>query len=252
MSCTWTLKMRENTMRILAVDTAAAVASVAVMENNVLLGEYSVNHKRTHSQKLMPMMDSLLKDLELKASDMDLFAVSGGPGSFTGLRIGMTTVKALAYAVNKPMVVVPTLDAIACNVVDRDCLICPIMDARNNQVFTSVYRWDNEKPVSITEYMGIAVSELADLLMDMNRPVIFAGDAVGLHGPFLADRLGERCRFAPAHQLLPRAASVAYAAFIKASAGEITDSFSAVPFYLRKSQAEREFEKKKSVLPESC
>jgi len=231
-------------MKILAVDTSSAVAAVAVIENDRLLGEYILNQKKTHSQKLMPMISELMSSLELKPSDIDIYAASSGPGSFTGLRIGITAIKAIAYAVQKPVIGVPTLDALAYNVPMTESLICPIMDARNNQVYTALYRPDRGILANITEYMGVPVPEVVEIIKGKNQKVIFVGDAVEVHKEYLAGELGDRCEFAPGNLLLQRASSVAQAARIRAINGMLENSFELVPFYLRKSQAEREYEKR--------
>ena len=231
-------------MKVLAVDTSAGVAAVAVMENGILLGEYILNHKKTHSQKLMPLIKGLMDNLELKPSDIDIYAVSNGPGSFTGLRIGVTTIKAIAYAANKPVMGIPTLDALAFNISPTDSLICPIMDARNNQVYTAVYKWEKNIQVNITEYMGIPISELVQRIKGKNQSVIFTGDAVEIHKDFLKEELGEMCEFAQESLLLQKASSVAQLAAIRFSERKTENCFDLVPFYLRKSQAEREYEKK--------
>jgi len=234
-------------MRILAVDTSSLVAAVAITDNERLMGEYILNHKKTHSQKLMPMIKELMDNLELNPKDIDIFAAASGPGSFTGLRIGITTVKALAYAANKPVVSVPTLDALAFNIPVSDSLVCPIMDARNNQVFTAVYKWEKGMPVNITEYMGVPITELVQLIKGKNQKVVFLGDAVEIHKDLLKEELNENCEFAPGNLMLQKASSVAQLALIKALNGMTESSFDMVPFYLRKSQAEREYEKKMST-----
>lgn len=236
-------------MKVLAVDTSSSVAAVAAMEDQKLLGEFLINNGKTHSQKLMPLIDQLLSSLELKPADIDLFAASSGPGSFTGLRIGIMTVKAMAYAAKKPVVSVPTLDALAYNIPDGGSFICPIMDARNNQVYTAVYKYENQLPVNQTGYLGLHVSELARMLEGMNGNVIFNGDAVLLHRDFLKIELGERCSFAQPSLMLQRASSVAELAIYKALKGETESSFDMVPFYLRPSQAEREFDRKQARCP---
>lgn len=231
-------------MKVLAVDTSASVAAVAVMDNETLLGEYILNHKKTHSQKLMPVINDIMKNLEIGPSDIDIYAASSGPGSFTGLRIGITTIKAIAYAAQKPVVSVPTLDSLAYNVPLYESLVCPIMDARNNQVFTAVYKWEKNIPVNITEYMGIPISELVDIIKGKNKKVVFVGDAVDMHREFLMKELQDKCEFAPGNILLQKASSVAQIALYRASQGILENCFDMVPFYLRKSQAEREYEKK--------
>lgn len=162
-------------MKILALDTSALVAAVAVMEDDRLLAEYMLNHRKTHSQQLVAMIREVLASLELAPKDIDVFAASTGPGSFTGLRIGVTTVKAMAYATGKPVVSVPTLDAIAYNIPMNSFTICPVMDARNNQVYTALYDWDENGQKRITDYMGIPVSELVQLIKDMGKKVILPG-----------------------------------------------------------------------------
>jgi len=234
-------------LKVLAVDTSSTVAAVAVIDNTKLLGEYVLNRRMTHSQTLMPIIKELAQRLEFSLGDIDIFAASTGPGSFTGLRIGVTTIKAIAYAVKKPVVSVPTLDALAYNIPMTEDIICPIMDARNNQVFTAVYENKQDKQVKITEYMGLPVAELVELLNGKNRNVVFTGDAVNIHRDFLKEKLLEKCRFAPLNLLHQRASTVAELALLKASAGITETPFDMVPFYLRKSQAEREYERKQGV-----
>lgn len=232
-------------MKILAVDTSSETASVAVMEDEKLVGEYSINHKKTHSQKLMPMIMNIMGNLDLKPEDIDIYAVSSGPGSFTGLRIGVATIKALAYSTKKPVISVPTLDAFVYNVPTADSLICPMIDARNRQVYTAVYRFDGVFPSRITEYLAIPIEELAAILKDMNEKVVFLGDGSFIHRDFLSEKLGEKSLFVHSCAVLQRASSVARLALEKAKRGEVEDSFKITPFYLRKSQAEQQLDKKK-------
>jgi tRNA threonylcarbamoyladenosine biosynthesis protein TsaB len=235
-------------MKVLAVDTSSSIAAVAVMDDASLLGEYLLNHGRTHSQKLVPMIKEIMDGLELLPSDIGLFAASSGPGSFTGLRIGITTIKAMAFAVKKPVVSIPTLDALAyCIPLASDALVCPIMDARNRQVYTALYSSENGRQNNIAGYMGVHVDELVKLIKSKNRKVIFTGDAVPAHREVLKTALGEACDFAPPFMLAQRASSVAQLALMKASLGELENCFDMAPFYLRKSQAEREYDKKHCV-----
>lgn len=234
-------------MKILAVDTSSIVAAVSVIEDGRVLGEYFINHKKTHSQKLMPMIDEMLKSLEFTPNDMDLFAASIGPGSFTGLRIGVTTIKAMAYSVQKPVISVPTLDALAYNIPETDWIICPMMDARNNQVYTALYKWQEGYQKRLTEYMGLPVAELIQIIKEKNEKVVFVGDAVGIHMEMLEKQLNGKCRIAPPGLQLQRASSVAQIAAVKAAQGNLENCFDMVPFYLRKSQAERELEKKQCL-----
>jgi tRNA threonylcarbamoyladenosine biosynthesis protein TsaB len=231
-------------LKVLAVDTSSLAATVAIMDDSTLLGEYTIIHKKTHSQKIMPMINELMNTIEIKPSDIDIYAASSGPGSFTGLRIGITTIKAMAYAVNKPVVSVPTLDALAYNIPMTESLVCPMMDARNNQVYTALYKKEGLKQSKITEYMGISIEELVKLVKGKNHKVVFVGDAVKIHKEYFKRELEEKCEFAPGHLMLQRAASVAQLAFVRANEGMTESCFDMVPFYLRKSQAEREYEKK--------
>ena len=129
-------------MRILAIESSSLVASVAIVEDGVTLAEYTANFKMTHSQTLLPMIDSMVSLFDIDLSTIDAIAVSGGPGSFTGLRIGSATAKGLGLALDKPLIHVPTLDGTAYNLYGAKGLICPIMDARRNQVYTGIYRFE--------------------------------------------------------------------------------------------------------------
>jgi len=232
-------------LKVLAVDTSSNVATAAVIDNTKLLGEYMLNHGKTHSQKLMPMIQGLMQSLDLQPGDIDIYAASSGPGSFTGLRIGITSIKAMAYAAQKPVVSVPALDALAYNIPVTEALICPIMDARNNQVYTAIYKWEKNMQVKLTEYMGVHISELVEIAAGKNQRVVFLGDGLGVHRAFLKTQLEERCEFPQDNLILQRASSVAILAGIKASMGMLESCFDMVPFYLRKSQAEREYDKKR-------
>ena len=132
-------------MKILGMDSSGLVASIAVVENDILVAEYTVNHKKTHSQTLLPMLDEIVKMTELELDTVDVIAVAAGPGSFTGLRIGAATVKALGFALDKPVVSVPTCHGLAFNMWGTDKLVCPILDARRNQVYTGIYQFVENK-----------------------------------------------------------------------------------------------------------
>lgn len=132
-------------MKILAIDSSGLVASVAVVEDETLLAEFTIDYKKTHSQTLLPMLDQMAKMIELDLNSIDAIAVAGGPGSFTGLRIGSATAKGLGLALDKPLLHIPTVDALAYNLYGVEALICPIMDARRNQVYTGVYRFEGDK-----------------------------------------------------------------------------------------------------------
>lgn len=229
-------------MKVLAIDTSANVAAAAVAEENVLLGEYILNHKKTHSQKIMVMIEELLKDLELTVRDIDLFAVANGPGSFTGLRIGVATMKALAHSVNKPIAGVSSLAAMAYNLPYAEHIIVPVMDARANRVYTASYIWDEGfKELTAPEATTIeeCVENCGELL-----DTIFVGDGAIAHREYIKEKLGERAIFAPAPAMLARASSVAAIALDMEKRGEVCGYADLKPIYLRKSQAERELEER--------
>lgn len=229
-------------MRILALDTSSNTATAAVMEDDVLLGEYILNHKKTHSQKIMIMIERLLDDLELEVSDIDYFAAAVGPGSFTGLRIGVETVKALAHAVNKPVVSVGTLEALAYNVPNTDYIVVPIMDARRNNVYAASYIWDEElKELGGSEAMSIdeCIDSCGEFLETM-----FVGDGVFTYRDYITEKMGDKAIFPPANCLSAKASSVAAAAFSKIKKDEVQSYIEMKPYYIKKSQAERELEER--------
>ena len=232
-------------MRALAIDTSTTAAGIAVVDEHGLLADYTVNDNNTHSQKLVPMLQELLKSLNMTIADMDILAAVTGPGSFTGLRIGVTTIKSLAYAAQKPVAGITSLDALANTAaVPDDTLICPMLDARNNQVYTALYKPHNGLAANLTGYMGVHVSELVRHIEEKKANVIFTGNGAALHRDFLKIELGDRCLFMPDFALLKMAASAARMALSLALRGETADCYELTPFYLRPSQAEREFDKK--------
>lgn len=225
-------------MNILALDTSGSAATAAVSTDGYMIGELTIRNGRTHSQKVIPMIESLLAMLDIKPADLNLLAVANGPGSFTGLRIGVVTMKAFAYALNIPLVGVPTLMALACTLGGTNGLVCPIMDARNRQVFTGIYHIDGDTVSVHHPDCGITIEELAHIVKGLDTPICFVGDAVPLYRDFLmAQQL--QASFAPDGLFTHRAASVARLAWFMHQKGASADAFSAVPNYLRKSQAER-------------
>lgn len=234
-------------MRALAIDTSTAMAGIAVFDENGLQAEYLLRDMKTHSQKLVPMLDEGLKGLQLSPADIDVFAAVTGPGSFTGIRIGVTTTKALAYAVNKPTVGIPSLDALANAVAAPEgTIICPIMDARNNQVYTALYKYQNGLMLNLSGYMGVHVSELVGQIEEKygDLHILFTGDGIILHRDFLKIELNDRCTFVPDFMSQQMAASAAQLALSKALRGETVSCMELMPYYLRPSQAEREYAKK--------
>lgn len=234
-------------MRALAIDTSTAMAGIAVVDEEGLAAEYRLKDMKTHSHKLVPMLRELLDRLDITPEDIDIYAAITGPGSFTGLRIGVTTVKSIAYALGKPAAGIPSLDALAnAAPYPDDTVVCPIMDARNNQVYTALYKFHNGLMTNLSGYMGVHISELVEQIEDKyeNEKVLFTGDGVTLHMDFLKIELNRRCAFMPGFMLQQMAAPAARIALTMALRGEATGSMELTPFYLRPSQAEREYNKK--------
>lgn len=234
-------------MKALAIDTSTAAAGIAAVDENGLLGQFLIRDMKTHSQKLVPMLRELMESLSLAPADIDVYAAVTGPGSFTGLRIGVTTIKSIAYAIQKPTAGIPSLDALANTAaVFEDTVVCPIMDARNNQVYTALYKRQNGIMTNLSGYMGIHISELVRQIEEkyFNAQILFTGDGVALHSDFLKIEMNGRCTFMPDFMLQQMAASAAQLALNMAQQGKTMDCMELTPFYLRPSQAEREFARK--------
>lgn len=224
-------------MLTLAFESSAKAASVAVMRDDELLGQYFQNSGLTHSCTLLPMAEDLLKNLGINISEIDLFAVSRGPGSFTGIRIGVSTVKGLAWATGKPVCGVSTLEAMA-NLafsVANGSIICAAMDARRKQVYNALFEFKNDKLCRLCEDRAIALSELADGLKLIDKSVYVVGDGAELCCAALLES-GIDARLAPEHIRLQNAWGVA----LSAKAGAQISGEELSPVYLRVSQAERE------------
>lgn len=229
-------------MRILSLDSATEVATCAILEDNNLLGESILNYKKQHSVILMPMIDSLLKNLNLSLKDIDGFVVSKGPGSFTGLRIGMATVKGFSQGTKKPFVSVSTLDALAYNMCYTSGIICPVLDALRGNVYTALYTFKDSKLTLISDYMVASVEELISLLKEHNEPVCFIGDGIQKNKDMLSSL--DKVSFAPPHLNVVRASSLGELGYKLLSEGIEESLHNSAPVYLRKSQAERELDKK--------
>ncbi len=230
-------------MKILAVDTSSIVATAAIIDDHKLICEYILNNKKTHSQKIMPIINEILQSSELGINDIDLFAAANGPGSFTGLRIGVATIKGLAHATQKPVVGVSTLEGLAYNIPFSPHALYPIMDARREQVYNAVYKWESGNLVSIEGPRAISIDALIEEIREKNEMVVFNGDGVNPFMDILKSKLRDLCMFAPLSYRMQRASSIAELALIKAQHGETESYETFAPFYLRKSQAEREYEK---------
>ncbi len=227
-------------MRILALDSSGLVATVAIVEENQVIAEYTMNYKKTHSQTLLPMLDEIVKMTEFDLSTIDAIAVAGGPGSFTGLRIGSATAKGLGLALDKPLIHIPTVDGLAYNLYGNEELICPIMDARRNQVYTGLYRFTDDVFQVVEGQMAISVQELIEKLNGYGEKVTFLGDGVPVYQTQLEEGLQVPYFFAPAHQNRQRAAAVGTLAMQYYREGKVETAAEHRPDYLRLSQAERE------------
>lgn len=232
-------------MKILALDSSGIVASVAILENETLLAEYSVNYKKTHSQTLLPMLDEIVKMTEMDLDTVDAIALAAGPGSFTGLRIGAATAKGLGLALGKPLVSIPTVEALAYNLYDTKGLICPIMDARRNQVYTGVYRFENHRMQTVIDQEAVSITDLLEQLEKLGEEVTFLGDGVPVFQKIIAEKLQLPYSFAPAHLSRQRAGAVAALGAVYYEEGKSQAAADHNPVYLRESQAERELAERK-------
>lgn len=228
-------------MRILGIESAALTASVAVVTDGALTAEYTLNMKKTHSQTLLPMIDGMMKMLDIDISSVDAIAVSGGPGSFTGLRIGAATAKGIGLATGIPLVHVPTIDAMAYTLYGASALICPMLDARRRQVYTGLYRYEDTFTVVEPQRMT-TIDRLAGELNRRGEKVIFLGDGVDTCGDEIRARMTAPFSFAPTPSNRQRGAAVAALGEVMFREGKTVSAMEFTPDYLRKSQAERERE----------
>lgn len=230
-------------MKILALDSSATVASVALCEDERLLAEYTLNNGNTHSETLLPMIEALLSQFSLTARDIDVFAASMGPGSFTGVRIGAATLKGLAFASEKPCVCVSTLEALAQNLVFSKGLICPVMNARRSQVYTALFRSDGKTLTRLMPDSAISISELDEALCRYGETVALCGDGYGITRQGLKKTSAADTPDRLTHQSAYSVATVALREYL---AGNAIGDAAAKVTYLRPSQAERELIKKRS------
>ena len=236
-------------MKILGIDTSSMAASVAVIEDNKLICEYTINTKKTHSQKLMPMIENMLGLSDLKVREIDAIAVCEGPGSFTGLRIGMATAKAIAHVNDIPVIGVNSLEALAANMNLCDKKICSILDAQRNQVYTGRYQYEGTKLVEIKEIGIQQIDELLEELAQSGEQWILVGEAVYKY----EDKIREisNIEIPAASNNVTKAGSLCSVAKVKFDEGkDIFDCYTVNPLYIRKSQAEEQYEEKQRKLQE--
>lgn len=229
-------------MRILSIDSASKVATAALLDENNLIAEYTLNNKMEHSTLIMDMVDKLLKDSNLSIDDIDGFVVSKGPGSFTGLRIGMATIKGLSFGSNKPYISISSLDALAYSLISFDGIICPIMDALRDSVYTCLYKNNNGNLEKLTDYSALDLDELIEVLKEKGEKVIFTGDGLIKHKEYLSTNF-PNVYFAPNHLSIIRASSLGDLG-VKLLLDNVSDELNSSPFYLKKPQAQRELEKR--------
>lgn len=248
-------------MRVLAIDSSGLTATVAVVEDDQLVAEYTVNYKKTHSQTLLPMIDEMINMVEADLNTVEAIAVAGGPGSFTGLRIGSATAKGLGLALGRPLIHVPTVDAMAYSLYGCEDIICPIMDARRKQVYTGLYTFSPVKKEDslyqeevfrvLKMQMAVSVEELIRRLNNYGRRVVFLGDGVPVYKEMLGEGLKVPYHFAPSYTNRQRAACVGALGIHYFRSGRYETAAEHKPEYLRISQAERErAEKERLAVPE--
>ena len=254
-------------MKVLALETSTLLGGIAILDDvSGLIAEVKLNVKSTHSERLMAEVDHELKRSSLALDDIDTFAVSIGPGSFTGLRIGLSTVKGFSYATGKPVVAVPTLEALAWNSPFCRYPVCTMLDARKKEVYAAVFQWEGEGFTRMIDEMPMRVERLIEYICEKflvhgnlkdfacNPPlppfnkggqggfsaekIIFTGEGALLYRETISKVMGEKELFPPAHKMIPSPANVAYLGLQKAVKGEFSEPVSLVPFYVRKSEAE--------------
>lgn len=227
-------------MRILGLDSSGLVASVALVEDDNMLAEYTVNYKKTHSQTLLPMLDEIAGMIELDLKTIDAIAIAGGPGSFTGLRIGSATAKGLGLALQKPLIQVPTVDGLAYNLYGCKNIVCPLMDARRNQTYTGLYEFKEDGMHVLESQCAVGIDEIIEKVNELGRSVTFLGDGVPVFREFIEENCKVPFFFAPAHMNKQRAGAVATLGEVYYKAGKVQTAEEHKPDYLRLSQAERE------------
>lgn len=229
-------------MKVLSIDSSSKVATAAILEDNILLGEYVLNNKKEHSVILLPMIENLLKDCNLSIDDIDGYVVSKGPGSFTGLRIGMATIKGMSFGSNKPYISLSSLEGLAYNLINFDGIVCSVMDALRENVYTAVYKSKNTVLEPLLNPTSMELSDLLDYLKKYDDKVIFVGDGVIKHKEYILNNFANPI-FPPDSFNIIKASTIAEIGINKLKQG-LSDNPNSGPVYLKKPQAERERERR--------
>lgn len=231
-------------MKILGLDSSGLVASAALVSDGILTAEYTIHNKKTHSQTLMPMIAEMLSMAGTEPGELNAVAVSEGPGSFTGLRIGASIAKGLAWTLKIPIIPVSSLMGLAANVETPGQIVCPIMDARRNQVYTAVYETTETLPVQLAEPDVIPIEDALARAEQAGEQIVFLGDGVPVFQTQILEKIGNRCRFVSPTRRYQSAASIALLGQYLYEKEAYVQAEQFAPVYLRKSQAEREREEK--------
>ncbi len=231
-------------MLILGIETSTKTGSVAIVSDDAVIAQYSLNIEVTHSERLMSTVDRVLKDTGMAIAGLDGFAVAVGPGSFTGLRIGLSTAKGLALATGKPVAAVPTLQALAWNLPYASCPVCPMLDARKNEVYAALYIFEGAVLAQLMSEMTIPVGSLAETL---SGRVLFTGEASHVYRVVIERQFGDRALFAPLPAILPAAATVATLGLAMIKNGNQAEPDSLTPLYIRRPEAEVAWEKRQTL-----
>lgn len=230
-------------MKILALDSSGPNCSVSLVDDEKVIANFNLNNGITHSETLVPLIDELFKFSKMSINEVDAFVCSIGPGSFTGLRIGIATIKGFALSLNKPVISVPTLLSLAYNVPYFDGIVCTVLDARNDNVYSALFNVKG-KPEMIGDYITDTIDTLISELKKYNSNILFVGDGSVSFKERFENEFKERAFFMPSHLNEQTALSVAKAAYDKAILNDYDSVDAMHPLYLRKSQAERALEEK--------
>ncbi|MEN2985372.1 MAG: tRNA (adenosine(37)-N6)-threonylcarbamoyltransferase complex dimerization subunit type 1 TsaB [Thermodesulfovibrionaceae bacterium] len=225
-------------MLILGIDTSTKYAQIALVEDEKLLAEVTIKFKATHSEKLLPEISHLLDMLSIAVDTIDYYAVSIGPGSFTGLRVAVSTIKGLSFVTGKKVIPVSTVEAIAWSLPYCKYQICPMIDARKGEVFSALFRWKEDEFIRITEDMVLDINDLIGLIKEKT---LFVGDAAELYKPKLIEKLNNNAIISSSFWNTPKASSVAFLGLKKLRENQLVEARQLVPKYLRKSEAEIRF-----------